>query len=83
MVRSTRTLAALAAAAAALVVTPAPPAAAYRYGVPASAATADSCTLGSPNIVRDVTDCVAYLTQGCSPLGSPNIITDILECLRA
>jgi hypothetical protein len=50
-------------------------------GVPASAATADSCTLGSPNIVRDVTDCAAYLTAGCSPLGSPNILTDILECL--
>ena len=51
-------------------------------GVPASATAADGCTLGSPNIIRDVTDCVASLTEGCSPLGSPNIITDILECLR-
>ena len=49
--------------------------------VPASAAAADGCTLGSPNIIRDVTDCAASLTEGCSPLGSPNIITDILECL--
>lgn len=48
---------------------------------PASAAAADSCTLGSPNIVRDVTDCAAYLTAGCSPLASPNILQDILDCL--
>ena len=49
--------------------------------VPARAST-DSCTLGSPNIVRDVTDCVAYLLAGCNPGGSPNIITDVMECLR-
>jgi hypothetical protein len=50
-------------------------------GIRASAATVDGCTLGSPNIVRDVTDCVYYLTEGCT-LGSPNIIRDVMECLR-
>ena len=50
-------------------------------GMRASADTVDGCTLGSPNIIRDVTDCVAYLTEGCT-LGSPNIIRDVMECLR-
>lgn len=49
--------------------------------VPSPAAATDSCTLGSPNIVRDVTDCIATLTAGCAPLSSPNIITDLMECL--
>ena len=48
---------------------------------PASAAAADSCTLGSPNIIRDVTECAQYVLGGCNPGGSPNILTDILECL--
>ena len=49
--------------------------------VPSHAAAADSCTLGSPNIVRDVTECAQYVTAGCAPLSSPNIVTDLLECL--
>lgn len=50
---------------------------------PAPAAeTTDGCFLGSPNIVRDVTDCAAYVlegTNGCF-IGSPNIIRDVTDC---
>jgi hypothetical protein len=50
---------------------------------PAHAApvASDGCSLGSPNIVRDVTDCVATITEGCSLLGSPNIVRDVTDCL--
>lgn len=48
--------------------------------VPAAAAESDGCTLGSPNIVRDVTDCVASLVGDCS-FGSPNILQDLSDCL--
>ena len=48
---------------------------------PASAAT-DGCTLGSPNIVRDVTDCVYTVLGNCPIGGSPNILTDVMECLK-
>lgn len=47
---------------------------------PAHAAT-DSCTLGSPNIVRDVTDCVYSVIGNCPIGGSPNIVRDVMECL--
>lgn len=46
---------------------------------PANAAM-DDCSLGSPNILQDVTDCVNSLIGDCS-LGSPNIIRDVMECL--
>lgn len=49
--------------------------------VPSPATAADSCTLGSPNIARDVTECIATLTAGCAPLSSPNILADLLDCL--
>ena len=45
-------------------------------------ASSDSCTLGSPNIVRDVTDCVFTVIGNCPIGGSPNIIADVMECLR-
>lgn len=48
---------------------------------PAHAST-DGCTLGSPNIVRDVTDCVFTVIGNCPIGGSPNILTDVMECLR-
>ena len=48
---------------------------------PAGAST-DGCTLGSPNIVRDVTDCVFTVIGNCPIGGSPNIIADVMECLR-
>ena len=56
-------------------------AAAFAVPAPASAVSSDGCTLGSPNIVRDVTECVQYLLEGCNPGGSPNIIRDVLDCL--
>lgn len=49
--------------------------------VPAHASS-DSCTLGSPNIVRDVTECVYTVLGNCPIGGSPNILTDVMECLR-
>lgn len=50
--------------------------------VPARAAATDGCFLGSPNIVRDVTDCAFYVVEtvnGCF-IGSPNIIRDVTDC---
>lgn len=45
-------------------------------------AQSDGCFLGSPNIVRDVTDCAFYVVEsvnGCF-IGSPNIIRDVTDC---
>ncbi len=50
--------------------------------VPSAATTSDGCTIGSPNIIRDVTDCVQHVLENCPIGGSPNIIRDLQECLR-
>lgn len=60
----------LATAGAALLLVPA---------APATAKTPDVC-IGSPNIIRDVTDCVQRVLDNCTP-GS-TIIADVLECLK-